>query len=315
MLLVSCAAPPKVPFTHLKYMNGRAVPGAYYAVQRGDTLEKIADEFWLDVNMLARLNERNPREALGAGDRIFIPRLRTDFPDSYYAKPSYADHEAAAGSKTREVASARVQPLPFERYKIAIPPPPWAEQQGGRNPGEVAGAGSSQSRSFPSQTQASTARATRQRGIEIAQSYTKRLFSRSSQRRVPGAPSFQWPTGGTLTSLYNVSSRATRVHLGVDIANKMGSPVRAAYSGKVLYSDRNYLPSMGNMILIEHPGGWITLYAHNAKNLVKENQVVETGQVIALMGNTGKSTGPHLHFEIRKNAETPVDPLDYLPSL
>jgi murein DD-endopeptidase MepM/ murein hydrolase activator NlpD len=74
------------------------------------------------------------------------------------------------------------------------------------------------------------------------------------------------------------------------------------------------LRGYGNIIIVRHTGGFISVYAHNEANLVREGQAVSRGEVIARVGNTGRVTGPHLHFEIRKN-NAAQDPLRYLPPL
>jgi len=312
-LAAACSAPPKVPFTGLKYWNGYAVPGYYYPVQRGDTLQSIAEKFGCDLDLLAKMNGKQANQALGAGERIFIPRTRGDFPRYYYAKPRRSD--LAEGGSIPGGGSGR-RPSTYGLFSSDFPrrtprPPtvvmtPTPAPRSAPRPPSVR-----RPKTTPSPTP--SLRAIRSKGIRIARSYRKHRFPASSQVRVANAPRFQWPTKGVITSTFNVRSTRRRLHLGIDIANKRGTPIRAAYSGRVLYSDSRYLPSMGNMILIEHEGGWVTLYAHNERNLVKEGDYVKTGQVIALMGATGNATGPHLHFEIRKNADTPVNPLDYLP--
>lgn len=118
-----------------------------------------------------------------------------------------------------------------------------------------------------------------------------------------------WPVEGEVLSFFG--ERSGRVHQGIDICAKKGTKIYAAKTGKVIYSD-NGLGGYGNMIIIEHKNGWSTVYAHNSENLVKKNKQVNRGQVIALVGQTGNATGPHLHFEIRKGKD-PVNPLFYLP--
>ncbi|MFP4662699.1 MAG: LysM peptidoglycan-binding domain-containing M23 family metallopeptidase [Halanaerobiales bacterium] len=100
-----------------------------------------------------------------------------------------------------------------------------------------------------------------------------------------------------------------REHEGIDYAVNVGTRVKAARSGKVIYSD--WSAGYGYTVVIEHQKGVRTLYAHNSKLLVRGGQWVERGQVISLSGNTGRSTGPHLHFEIQINGN-PVNPLNYL---
>tara|TARA_Y100001935_G_scaffold184714_1_gene153316 strand:+ start:20718 stop:21629 length:912 start_codon:yes stop_codon:yes gene_type:complete len=98
-------------------------------------------------------------------------------------------------------------------------------------------------------------------------------------------------------------------HHGVDYAGKKGTKVFAVASGIIIRSEK--VKGYGNVIEIEHPDGISTLYAHNDKNLVNEGDVVEKGQVIALLGNTGRSHGPHVHFEVRKNGKI-VNPRKYI---
>ncbi|HTN69806.1 MAG TPA: peptidoglycan DD-metalloendopeptidase family protein [Methylomirabilota bacterium] len=90
----------------------------------------------------------------------------------------------------------------------------------------------------------------------------------------------------------------TRFHDGVDIAAPTGSPVKAAASGKVIFSGN--MAGYGNMVEVDHGNGIVTRYGHNSLNLVAAGDEVQGGQAIALVGNTGRSTGSHLHFEVRK---------------
>ncbi len=100
-----------------------------------------------------------------------------------------------------------------------------------------------------------------------------------------------------------------RHHDGVDFAAPMGTPIRAAADGVVIYSGtaRGY----GNIVLIKHDERFVTVYAHNRRNLVKKGQRVRQGQTIAELGSTGRSTGPHVHFEVRDRGK-PKNPLFYL---
>ena len=99
------------------------------------------------------------------------------------------------------------------------------------------------------------------------------------------------------------------MHEGVDFAAEPGTPIKAAAGGIVIYSENN--PSYGNMIEIDHGNGLVSRYAHASKRLVKEGDVVLRGQKIGEVGSTGRSTGPHLHFEVLLNG-TPQNPTRYL---
>ena len=116
------------------------------------------------------------------------------------------------------------------------------------------------------------------------------------------------PSGYPLKQGYITSGYGSRTdpfsgkkksHRGVDFAGKTGTDVIAVAAGVVIKSERS--GGYGNVLELRHPGGYVTRYAHNKQNLVKEGQLVEKGQAIALLGSTGRSSGPHVHFEVRKN--------------
>ena len=131
-----------------------------------------------------------------------------------------------------------------------------------------------------------------------------------AEGRAPAeALDFMWPVKGPVTSWFGV--RKGKPHDGIDISAPKGTVIRAAEKGKVIYSD-NGISGYGNLIIIQHGGGFHTVYGHNARNRVDVDEQVNKAQVIGEVGNTGRSSGPHLHFEIRKN-DRAVDPMDYLP--
>ena len=98
-------------------------------------------------------------------------------------------------------------------------------------------------------------------------------------------------------------------HSGLDIANKTGTEIIATANGKVSYASRKMY--FGNLVVIDHGYGKVTRYGHLKKILVKQGQQVKRGEVIALLGNTGQSTGPHVHYEVVING-LPIDPLKYI---
>jgi len=121
--------------------------------------------------------------------------------------------------------------------------------------------------------------------------------------------SFIWPANGVLTSGFG--PRWGRIHQGIDIAGPVGTPIVAAASGRVVFSGWND-GGYGYLVEILHPDGTLTRYGHNSTLYVKVGEEVNQGQLIAAMGSTGFSTGPHVHFEIRPNAGTAVDPMIFL---
>jgi lipoprotein NlpD len=120
---------------------------------------------------------------------------------------------------------------------------------------------------------------------------------------------FIWPVQGQLTSKFG--NRNGRHHDGIDIGARKGTPIVSAADGKVMFS--GWGPTgYGLMVIIKHKNNLTTVYAHNSHNHVHKNQVVKQRQKIASVGSTGRSTGPHLHFEVRNDSHA-YNPLQYLP--
>lgn len=119
----------------------------------------------------------------------------------------------------------------------------------------------------------------------------------------------QWPLRGVLYARFG--RKGKEAHDGIDLAAPAGTPVKTAAPGKVLFAgdQRGY----GLIVIVEHPGadGLVTLYAHNRDVRVRDGQTVREGQVIATVGDSGQTSGPHLHFEVRRDGK-PVDPLEHL---
>jgi murein DD-endopeptidase MepM/ murein hydrolase activator NlpD len=131
---------------------------------------------------------------------------------------------------------------------------------------------------------------------------------------LPDAPmkftGYIWPAKGVLTSGYGW--RWGRMHKGVDIAAPIGTPIMAAAAGEVISAGWNS-GGYGNLVKLKHANGSVTLYAHNSRVLVRTGQRVEQGELIAEMGSTGFSTGPHLHFEVHPGGQGAVNPMAFLP--
>ena len=124
---------------------------------------------------------------------------------------------------------------------------------------------------------------------------------------------FDWPVRGKISSPYGYRIhpilKRKILHTGIDIASPSGTPVKAAAAGEVLFE--GWLRGYGRVIILDHGRDFSTLYAHLSASLVKEGQVVRAGSTIARVGNTGNTTGYHLHFEVRKGKFV-QSPLDYL---
>ncbi len=126
---------------------------------------------------------------------------------------------------------------------------------------------------------------------------------------------FIWPLLGKITSPFgwriHPVLKTRQFHNGIDIEAPVGTIVHAAAPGKVYFVGTQ--EGIGNVVILQHANDYYTLYGHLSKALVYTGQFVEAGQPIAASGNTGISSGPHLHFEIRHGAEFPIDPMRYLP--
>jgi len=138
--------------------------------------------------------------------------------------------------------------------------------------------------------------------------------ARASRDRAPAVeppvapgPQFARPSDGALTSVYG--RRWGRLHAGIDLAAGSGSPIRAAAAGTV--SSAGTEGGYGRTVRVVHPDGTMTVYAHMSQLLVSTGQRVEAGEQIGQEGSTGRSTGSHLHFEVRVDG-APVDPLAWL---
>lgn len=153
-----------------------------------------------------------------------------------------------------------------------------------------------------------------ERGIGIGDFFSSQLPVASSQLPVTSnqlhGVKLSLPAAYRITSRYGLRhdpiNGKLRHHNGIDIAMPEGSPVKAAAAGKVVFS--GFSAGYGNCVIIEHENGLTSLYAHNSLNLVKTGDIVDKNSILALSGSSGRSTGPHLHFEVRKDGVA-VDPM------
>ena len=137
-----------------------------------------------------------------------------------------------------------------------------------------------------------------------------------SEEREPGRTrettiGFTWPAAGTLTSRFG--RRWGRMHKGIDIAGPIGTPINAAADGIVTVAGWKS-GGYGNLVEIRHADGTTTRYGHNSQISVSIGQTVRQGEQVARMGSTGRSTGSHLHFEIRPSGGSAVNPIAHLPA-
>jgi murein DD-endopeptidase MepM/ murein hydrolase activator NlpD len=286
------------------------------------SVEELSQQLGMDETLLARLNGVNEDHRFEQGDWLAIPdRLLSSLPNGGFLEPSQRvlspsalRSNSPASWVSTSAPSVAVQ-LGDTLLKIA--------QRSGLTLAELL-------RLNPG---LETARLVAGTQIRLAQSAalpslrpllaTNPLGSGGlswpeqpdlGERRAPfggtGATSFIWPADGVFTSGYGW--RWGRMHKGIDLANNIGTPIHAAQDGVVSFSgwdDGGY----GYLVKIIHADGTITVYGHNSSLLVREGDQVRQGQTISLMGSTGRSTGPHLHFEVRPGGQAAVNPLTFLP--
>lgn len=151
---------------------------------------------------------------------------------------------------------------------------------------------------------------------DVQTKVTEIIEEKEEQERIDALPDINGiklavtPISGTISSRYGVSSSIRKsAHTGLDIAAPSGTPIKVVADGTVTFA--KYNGSYGNLVKVEHGNGVETWYAHTSKMYVSVGQEVKAGDVIAAVGSTGNSTGPHLHLEIRINGEH-VNPQLYL---
>lgn len=135
-----------------------------------------------------------------------------------------------------------------------------------------------------------------------ARSFDPKLYLRSGE--------FLWPVPASTTISSGYGQRWGRAHEGIDISARVGSHIVSAAEGVVVYSGSE-IGGYGNITVIAHKNGFFSVYAHAKSNFTRQGQRVYRGQVISQVGMTGRTSGPHLHFEIRKNGEA-IDPTAFI---
>ncbi|HUZ71695.1 MAG TPA: LysM peptidoglycan-binding domain-containing M23 family metallopeptidase [Stellaceae bacterium] len=264
---------------------------ATHVVRPGDTLTSVARDNGVDVSTLARTNHLAPPYVIRTGEALILPA-------------PVATAQAGAGPAPPPVAAAPVAtvamaPLTAPPPRVAVvpfaPPPPLAARPGKAARPTVAATPAPAPLPVP----------------------TPMPPAKPAEATAPPPPlkvsdqGFIWPVHGRIVAAYGAGPQGTH-NDGIDIAAREGTPVLAADSGEVAYAG-NELRGYGNLILIKHPNGFITAYAHNETLLVQRGEHVRRGQIIARVGATGAVSQPQLHFEIRRGVRA-LDPDAYLPA-
>jgi murein DD-endopeptidase MepM/ murein hydrolase activator NlpD len=282
-------------------------------VRRGISIEELATQLAQDETALARLNDVNEDHQFSSGDWLVLPSQSSrkvkqlaaiDTSELRRSPPLAAPPEPQEPARIRFGDNlARIA----QRYNLSI------SELLRLNPGL-------QAAQLVVGTQIRVAQSSPGRSrmiLGLKPSASGGLswpdqpdFGNANGSEAFGDTGWIWPTKGIFSSGYGW--RWGRMHQGIDIANNVGTPIVAARSGQVVsagWNDGGY----GYLVEIRHADGSVSRYAHNSRILVQVGQQVAQGAVISQMGSTGRSTGPHLHFEIRPPGRGAVNPLQLLP--
>ncbi len=242
-------------------------------VARGDTVYALSRRHGVDVKAIISANNLQPPYGLIVGSKIQIPNVR--------------HHIVAKGDTSYSISRLYGVDL-TELARMNGLTPPYAINLGQRLAVPVAGAAST----------------------SVATTTTTTAAPKTPIAQPSARQGFMWPVQGRLVS--NYGPKAGGLHNdGINIAVAHGTPIRASDAGVVAYAGGD-LKAYGNLVLVQHQGGWVTAYAHADEILVTRGQKVDRGQYLARVGRTGGVTTPQLHFEIRQGRRA-VNPLYHLP--
>ncbi|MDR3242391.1 MAG: peptidoglycan DD-metalloendopeptidase family protein [Clostridiales Family XIII bacterium] len=270
----------------LEYIRTGAIEEKIHTVMEGETISEIAHRNGMSAGELMAMNPGVIPERMQIGQELKMTRL--------------APLLTVATTETATYREPVYFGISYENTNTLYKGEQVVKQKGANGEREV------------------TAKIYKENGLEAGKTElaSTTIAEASSQvvlvgtKEVPkliGKGYFQYPMRGEMTSRFG--SRWGSMHNGIDLAAPVGTIIRAADGGNVVFS--GYNGSLGYMIKIDHGGGRETLYGHCSKLLVSVGDRVYQGQYIADVGNTGRSTGPHLHFEVHVNG-APVNPLNYL---
>ncbi len=270
-------------------------PPNVHVVSRGETLYSVSRRYNVDTRSLALMNGLTRPWTVYPGDELLLPPLARD-----QAREPVRAMDAAPVA-VAAVTPPAVKPAVGGDKPIQLAPAPAATPAPPRTAPPVAKPAPAPA-ATPKPPQAAIA------PPPVAPA------PKSVPQAAPasGSRDFIWPVSGSVLKGYGASADGVR-NDGVNIAAPRGTEIKAAATGEVVYAGSE-LAGFGNLVLIRHPGGWVTAYAHADTVVVKEGDLVKQGQRIATVGATGNASAPQVHFELRKGKE-PVNPAQHLPPL
>jgi murein DD-endopeptidase MepM/ murein hydrolase activator NlpD len=257
------------------------LPGQRHRVMPGDQLSKLALRYGVTVEALANANDIQPPYIIYAGDLLVVP----DGQRQEREAPPVGQRYVVQRGESLSTVAGRFNLAMADIAALNRLPPPYTLYAGQtlRLP-QVAVAAP---RETPPATKAKAPQSARAAPPPLAED------------------GFLWPVNGKVIGGFGTNARGERRD-GIDIAARKGAPVLASQDGVVVYAG-DAIRGYGRMILIRHDDGYVTTYAHNSALLVEVGEVVQRGQVIARVGDTGDVARAQLHFELRKGRK-PIDP-------
>lgn len=277
---------------------------AFHTVQPGETLYALSRRYGIDNFTLAQANQLSPPFAIQVGQQIAIPatgRPAAPQPTEVAAIPPVTPAPAAAPTAGPGAPPQVLVAPPVPSSRPTIPAP--------------AAAVDAQPAAAPPEDVAPTAAPQQTAAVTIPPPVEPQAVAPAPEPDEPSAPAirgtgqFSWPVKGRILSGYGPTADGLH-NDGINIAARKGEPVRAADSGTVVYAGDG-MRGFGHLVLIRHPNGFVTAYAHNDVLLVRKGASVRRGQIIARAGQSGGVSEPQVHFEIRKGVQA-VNPLALL---
>lgn len=300
--------PPPTEAPVLLATNPEVAPQQRHRVQIGETLNSIAQQYGVRTASLVEVNSLTNPNRLNINQTLVIPAKSQQLD-----KPQLITADALPAPEAVEVTVSEEEWGNKENLTTYLTAPPRSLEKLQRDYArpnsrlaetperQIVGMASTPVENYTDNVQ-----------ISVGQEVGPQLPPLKTPD-FPDAPSqytsYIWPAQGVLTSGFG--RRWGRMHRGIDVAGPIGTPVVAAASGYVISSGWNS-GGFGNLIKVRHNDGSVTYYAHNHRLLVRTGDYVEQGQQIAEMGSTGRSTGPHLHFEIRLEGKKAINPMTLL---
>jgi len=293
------------PAANARQATATPAPGTHRVVA-GETLYRISRGLGITPGALAEMNGITLSTPLSVGQVLIVPA-----PSGKGDLPSGPADPGPPASASEPVSAHGLPPELAAAFDAAEVPHGTGEPAGpSPNPGTDGAAESGASgsgRSPPAARHAPPGPGRIESSVLGALPPTANAAKApvAAVRRSPGA--LQWPLRGVLYARFGRKGKSP--HDGIDLAAPAGTPVRTAAEGSVLFAGPQQ--GYGLLVIIEHAHGLVTVYAHNRDLRVRTGQTVRESQVIATVGESGKTSGPHLHFEVRQDG-APVDPLDFL---